>query len=288
MNNKETILKTIKFIELNLTSDINVSDIAKEGYYSLYHFIRLFQNITGISPKKYLHQRRLTESVNRIRNTNEKIIDIAFDFQFNSHEVFSRTFKKNFGINPSNVRKGEVIPNYLMTQAITENYIFQSKKARNYEPDLIELKERYLIGVSYFIKGNLKKIDLSKEWNNFMKEVSLIDNKMNSDQYYQIQYWSENQDLEGINFFIGVEVKSIKEINPQFVIKIIPKGTYLKFIHKGLSRDVGFTYRYIYNEYLPDTNYKLKMPFNFEYYGENYLSPNNEQSESHLFIPVNT
>ncbi|UII77838.1 AraC family transcriptional regulator [Flagellimonas sp. HMM57] len=286
MTNKETILKTIDFIESNLTSDINVSDIAKEGCYSLYHFTRLFQNIAGISPKKYLLQRRLTESVRRLRNSKDKIAAIAFDFQFGSNEVFSRTFRRRFGINPSNVRKGGTIPAYLLTRAITEDFIFQSKKARNQEPDLIELKEKMLVGTSYFIKGNLKKLDLSKEWNSFMKEVDLINNKMIPEYYYQIQYWSENQDLEGLNFFIGVEVNSIKEISPQFVIKTIPKGTYLRVIHQGLSRNVRYTYRYIYNEFLPDTNYKLSKPFNFEYYGENYLSPNDEQSESHLFIPV--
>ncbi len=286
MTNKETILKTIKFIELNLMSDINVSDIAKEGCYSLYHFIRLFQSITGISPKRYLLQRRLTESVHRLRNSDDKVITIAFDYQFSSNEVFSRTFRKHFGINPSKVRKGEAIPAYSLTPAITEEYIFQSKKARNQEPELIELEEKVLVGVSYFVKGSLKELDLSGEWNSFMKEADLINNKSIPECYYQVQYWSENQDLEGMHFFIGAEVTSIKEISPQFVLKPIPKGTYLTFIHKGLSSTVGFTYRYIYHEFLPDTNYKLSQPFNFEYYGKDYLSPNKEQSESHLFIPV--
>ena len=286
MNNKERILETVKFIELNLKSDIKVSDIAKEGCCSLYHFIRLFQSITGISPKKYLLQRRLTESIYQLRNSDEKIISIAFNYQFGSHEVYTRSFQKHFGLSPSKVRKGEVVPTHLLTQSISEQYIFQSKKARNQPPDLVELKEKFLVGVSYFKSGNLKELDLSMEWNTFMKKVHLIVNKTTPEHYYQIQYWSENQDVEGMHFFIGVKVNDIKEVNPQFVIKIIPQGTYLKFIHKGVSRNVGYTYRYIYNEFLPDTDYRLSMPFNFEYYGKDYLSPYKEQSESYLFIPV--
>ena len=286
MNNKERILETIKYIESNLKSDIKVSDIAKEGCCSLYHFIRLFQSITGISPKKYLLQRRLTNSIDLLHNSDEKIINIAFNYQFSSHEVYTRSFQKHFGVTPSKVRKGEVVPSHLLTQPITAEYIFQSKKARNRPPDLVEFEEKKLVGVSYFKSESLKELDLSMEWNNFMKIVHLIVDKTEGEHYYQIQYWSENQDVEGMHFFIGVEVNNIKKVNPQFVIKIIPQGTYLKFIHKGVSKNVGFTYRYIYNEFLPDTNYRLSMPFNFEYYGKNYLSPYNEQSESFLLIPV--
>ncbi len=287
MTNKETILKTIQFIESNLKSDISVADMARESFCSRYHFIRLFQSITGISPKKYLLQRRLTESIYPLQHSDEKIISIAFDYQFSSHEVFTRAFQKHFGVAPSKLRKGETIPAHLLSPAISEEYIFQSKKARNQPPDLVELEEKILVGLSYFVSGSLKGLELSVEWNNFMKMLDLINNKITPERYYQIQYWSESQDMEGMHFFIGIEVENLKNINPQFVIKIIPQGTYLKFIHKGLAKNVGFTYRYIYNEFLPDTDYRLSMPFNFEYCGENYLSPYNEQSESYLFIPVN-
>ena len=285
MNNRKRILESIKYIESNLKSDISVSDMAKAACLSLYHFIRLFQSITGISPKKYLLQRRLTDSVGQLRGSDEKVIGIAFDYQFGSHEVFTRSFQKQFGITPSKVRKGAVIPAPSLTPPITEDFIFQSQKARNQPPDLVELKEKKLVGISYFIR-KLKGLDLSAQWNDFIKMVPLITNKINPEYYYQVQYWSENQELEGMHFFIGVEVQDIKAVNPQFVIKIIPQGTYLKFIHKGLSRNVGYTYRYIYNEFLPDTDYKLSMPFNFEYYGEKCLSPYKEESESELFIPV--
>jgi len=286
MNNKERILGSIRYIESNLKNDISVPDVAKEACCSLYHFIRLFQNIAGISPKKYLLHRRLTDSISSLQSTDQKIIDVAFDYQFGSHEVYTRSFQKKFTTTPSKVRKGEIIPVQLLTPPITKDYIYQSKKARNQAPKLIELTEKIIVGVSYFIKGDLKDLDLTAQWSTFMKAVPLIKNQADPGHCYQIQYWSDDQLEEGMNFFIGTEVKELKEIDPQFVVKIIPQGSYLKFIHKGLSRNVGFTYRYIYNEYLPETDHKLTLPFNFEYYGEDYLSPEKEESESLLFIPV--
>jgi len=286
MTNRERILKTIAFIESNLKKDITISDIAQEAYCSLFHFVRLFKSMTGLSPKKYLLKRRLTESIDALKNSNAKIGAIALDFQFGSHETFTRSFQKHFGTSPSNVSKGEAIPNHLLVQQVSKEYIFQSKEARNKPPELVEFKSTTLVGLSFFISGNLDKLDLTSQWNTFLRNAHLIKNKTNTEQYYQIQYWSENQGVEGMHFFIGAEVKNLNDVSPEFVIKIIPEGSYLKFIHKGLSRNVGFTYRYIYEEFLPETDYHLAKPFNFEYYGENYISPDHEKSESFLYIPI--
>jgi len=242
--------------------------------------------MADISPKKYLLKRRLTESISELSNSDKKVSAIAFDFQFSSNEVFTRAFKKQFKVSPSEVRKGKVIPAHLTTRPISEAFIFQSKKARDQSPEVVELPEKIIVGSSYFIPGDLKNLDLSQHWTAFLKMMDAINNKVEPVHSYQIQFWSEDQMLEGMHFFLGVEVHSIKDLSPEFVVKIIPQGSYLKFIHKGLSKNVGYTYRYIYEEFLPDTEFQLSKPFNFEYYGANYISATNEDSESHLFIPI--
>lgn len=112
-------------------------------------------------------------------------------------------------------------------------------------------------------------------------------------EYKQVQFIVTNFSIgqsinliEGMHFFLGIEVDAIEEVSPELVFKIIPKGKYLKFIHSGLSKNVGFTYRYIYDQFLPDTNHQLSKPFNFEYYGDNYESAESEKSESYIFIPI--
>jgi AraC family transcriptional regulator len=286
MTNKEVILKSIKFIEAHLKSEIDVFSVSREVCYSLYHFIRLFQNITGFSPKNYIQQRRLTETVFELKNTNKKIADIAYDFQFGSPETFSRAFRNHFNINPSEVRKGYSLAALALLKPITPEYIYQSDKLRCEPPELIKLSEKKLVGISFFINDNSKVNDLSKEWGRFINEVHTIKNLKKPECYYQVQFWSEKQDLGGMFFFTGVEVLKIQDTNPLFVIKTIPAGNYLRFIHRGLANKVGYTYKYIYNQFLPDTNYSLIKPFNFEYYGEKCLGPYNENSESEIYIPV--
>jgi AraC family transcriptional regulator len=286
MTNKEIILKSVKFIEDNLKNDISVFDVANDACYSLYHFIRLFQSITRYSPKNYLQQRRLSEAVTELQDSDKRIADIAYEYQFGSPESFTRAFQRMFKQSPSWVRSGNAVTTFPLVRPISAEYIYQSDKIRNKPPDLVELDGTFLVGIAFFIKDNAKITSLAKEWGQFMNEVTGIRNKLTPERYYQVQYWSEDQELGGLYFFIGTEVGNIDEVNPHFVIKTIPKGRYLRFIHKGVANKVGYTYKYIYNQYLPDTDYILSKPFNFELYGEKCLGPDNDQSESEIYIPV--
>jgi len=286
MTNKDIILKSVQFIENNLKKELSVLDMAGSVHYSLYHYIRLFQSITGYSPKTYLQQRRLSEALKELKSTDQKIIEIAFDYQFNSHEAFTRSFKKHFGINPKQIKEGVSYSNLPFVNPIDDDYLYQSKMAGKELPQAAELPQKFLTGISFFLGDDSKINDLSKEWGQFMQEVHTIKNRLQPERFYQVQYWSDEQDLGGLYFFIGVEVSDINEVQPQFVVKIIPNARYLRFIHKGLANKVGYTYKYIYNQFLPETDYKLTKPFNFEYYGEKCLGPNNPESESEIYIPI--
>lgn len=286
MTNKEIIIKAAAFIEANLKNDIDNFRVSQEVCYSLYHFIRLFQSITGFSPKNYIQQRRLTETVYELQNTSKKIADIAYDYQFGSPETFTRAFRKQFNVNPSDIRNGHSLTTLPLVSPITSEYIYLSDKVRCVPPELITLAEKTLVGISFFINDNAEINDLSKEWSRLMNEVHTIKHKTIPERYFQVQYWSEKQELGGLYFFTGIEVLKIEDLNPLFVVKTIPQGKYLRFIHKGFSNKVGYTYKYIYTQFLPDTEYKLTKPFNFEFYGENYKGPFNEQSESEIYIPV--
>jgi len=286
MTNKEVILKAINYIESKLKSEIDVFEVSKEVCYSLYHFTRLFQSITGFSPKSYIQKRRLSEAIYELRDSDKKIADIAYDYQFGSPESFTRAFRRQFNIKPTEIRKAHSIATLPLLKAITPEYIYQSDKLRCEPPELMELSERLLVGISFFIEEDSEINDLSKEWGRFLNEVNTVKNIIKPDRYYQVQYWSDNQDINGLYFFIGVEVSAVEDLNPLFVLKTISAGKYLRFIHKGLANKVGYTYKYIYNQFLPDTDYKLTKPFNFEYYGEKCLGPYNEDSESEIYIPV--
>ena len=91
-----------KYIKEHLQEPITSSDIAKSAGYSQFHAARLFKEETGLSPFEYIRRKRLIESAHALRNgkSKPKVLDIALDFVFDSHEGFTRAFVNAFGITP--------------------------------------------------------------------------------------------------------------------------------------------------------------------------------------------
>lgn len=88
------------YIQAHLQEPITASDLARAAGYSQYHATRMFKSETGLSPFEYIRRERLRSSAHALRNGKPKVIDVALDFVFDSHEGFTRAFSKGFGINP--------------------------------------------------------------------------------------------------------------------------------------------------------------------------------------------
>lgn len=97
----EAVRKGIAFIETNLQHNIGVSDVAAAVSYSQFYFSREFSRHTHISIYDYILRRRISEAYKCLFTSDIKIVDLAFRYGFQSHEVFTRAFHKMFGENPS-------------------------------------------------------------------------------------------------------------------------------------------------------------------------------------------
>lgn len=287
MKNVDVILKAIDYIEENIKEPITIFDISKKFGYSLYHFIRIFQGIVGHTPKDYLQRRRLTQAAKEICDTDRKIIDIAMDYQFLSHENFSRAFRKMIGMSPTELRNKNTIAWIPKLKRISKDNINQYDISKAYEVSIVDLDEVEILGMSTFIGENAENI--TEMWDKFNNILHINSNQnINTNRdYYQLQYWSKEYDLKGFFVMVATSKYDIDASDMTLTSKIIPAGKYLKFTHKGLSRDVYLTYRYIYQTYLPKFNHRLSIPYAFEVYGEKYYGPNDENSESHIYIPIN-
>ncbi len=89
-----------KFISEHLHESITASDVAKVAGYSQYHAARVFKAETGLTPFEYIRQQRLTASARALRSGKHKVLDVALDFVFDTHEGFTRAFTNGFGISP--------------------------------------------------------------------------------------------------------------------------------------------------------------------------------------------
>ena len=285
MNNRELIYKSIDMIEDSLHSEMSIQELSEKLGFSVYYFIRLFKGITGDSPKSYMQKRKLTEAALELMNNDRKVIETAFDYGFGNHETFTRAFQKQFGILPNKIKTGEKPAAANMFRRLNRERLEHIRHQPVSKPELIESEPLCLVGMPLYYNEDMLE-DLSAPWNMFINNVETITARVIPEKYYQVQYWFPNQDYGSINFFIAVEVQRLSNIPIQFTGKTLPAQKYLKFQHKGLASKVGLTYEYIYNTYLPETDYKLPHLFNFEYYPADHNDPYDENSMSEIFIPV--
>lgn len=123
MNRRRSICRALDFIDANIGSSFGINDLAAHIGYSVPQLIRLFNNYAKISPMRYVNISRIIKSAQLLRNTDSRIIDIAFECGFESIEVFERSFKRYFGITASEYRLGNQIepsPFYLSEQIYYE------------------------------------------------------------------------------------------------------------------------------------------------------------------------
>ena len=285
MNNRQIIYESLNLIEDNLRKEISVQEVADRLGFSVYYFIRLFKGITGYSPKSYINGRKITEAIRDLRDGGSKVIDTAFDFGFGSPESFSRAFIKQVGFSPKQLQNGMIPETDSLVPALTAERLEFFRNRPQQEPELIDFGPLYLIGMPLYYNEEMPD-DLSDPWNAFINNRDVIQHRLMPEKYYQVQYWLPNRDYNSIFFFIALEVERFGEIPMQFSAKTLPAQKYLRFYHKGLSNKVGLTYQYIYNTYLPETEYKLPHLFNFEYYPPDHRGPYDEESVSEIYIPV--
>lgn len=286
MNNHSLVYEAINKMENHLRSTLTVTEVAEQIGFSSYYFSHLFKAVTGISPSVYLGQRKLADSVELLMTTDKKIIDIAFIFGYSSSEEFSRAFSKNFKQTPTEVRKQGLKKGELMMRRLNENHTLAKSLKPFRTPELVSMDDLYLAGISFYFDFSIGKNDLYEQWTNLTTHLEHIPYVPDSPSFYQMQMWFEEQSAETIYFYIAVGVDKEGELPIQMSYKKIPKGKYLRFYHKGLANQVGETYQYIYEEWLPRTEYKLAHHFNFEYYGDENLGPYNPESITEIYIPV--
>jgi AraC family transcriptional regulator len=198
-------------------------------------FQRIFGYITGISLNEYVRRRRLTLAGHDIRNSSEKIIDIAMKYGFNSHAAFTRAFKEHHKVSPTSVRKaGERLHDYPRT-SFTNIRIVGGKRI------MAELKKiEYVEFGARKIVGRMKMTSFQKAgeecWGAAFKEGVLdrIQQQMDTwickdlDDYIGLGHMSKFEGNDRFQYIIGKFVEPDAPVPEALDAEHIPAGTVAK------------------------------------------------------------
>ena len=118
----EQIQKTIEHIENHLGEEINIENLARIASLSPFYYQRLFRRLVKKPVAEYVKLRRLAKATETLLQKDRRILDIALDLGFSSHEHFSRTFKETFGLTPDDYRKDPITLNRMTKPELLLNY----------------------------------------------------------------------------------------------------------------------------------------------------------------------
>lgn len=277
MNMIDSFNKTISYIEATLEDEIEEKTILRLSGYSYAMFSRIFSILTETTLAEYIRSRKLTKAAFALRESKEKVIDIALQYGYDSPDSFSAAFKNFHGSTPSEVRKGKpfkVVSLIQLSLSITGG--------KNMDISIQKKPAFTVAGIK------LNAIDTSLCNSAWDKLYSLSPHealaRLGNGQSYGMCF--DIKDCNSINYMAcydvtdreaaeraGLEIVEIPE-NEYAVAKL--KGPVPECIHQG--------WKYLMEVFFPEQGYMHSGAPDFEVYGDGDIQA--KDYEMALWVPV--
>lgn len=292
LNYSEVISQCIEFIEENIKSDLTPDLIANKCGYSTFHFYRIFNISQGMSLMEYVKKRRLSLSATKLFAGN-RIIDIALEYGFDTHNGFTKAFKKEYGFSPSQYIKR--MEGYYSKKSIY--------KIGGYIMNPVIVKKSAFKVAGYGIKtdissGNFTK-DVASFWSNYNGEN--LESKMyeilEPEKHGEVGVCIPSNDQNGdAIYLLGVIVNDFEGVTDDMITVDIPEATYAVFTtppvdttndkeQKEFAQIIRETWKYIFEKWFKDSRYIFdEEKIDFEFYDERCHSRKDTVME--IYVPV--
>lgn len=155
------------------------------------------------------------------------------------------------------------------------------------EPRVEILKEKKLIGKRMVMSlSDNKTGDL---WRSFMPGRKEIKNNLGTELYsmqmYDDLYFDNFNPTTEFEKWACIEVTDFNTVPDEMEAVILKGGLYAIFLHKGAASTGSKTFKYIFETWLPNSNYLLDNRPHFEILGAKYKNEDPD-SEEEVWIPI--
>jgi AraC family transcriptional regulator len=282
----ESLQKAIEYMEEHLFDDITVESIAHQANASTFHFQRTFSILTDITVADYLRQRRLTLAAEELIRTDNKIIDFAYKYGYDTPEAFSKAFRKQHGVSPRDARKG--LGKLQSYNRLSIQVSLKGADPMNYRIverdgfEVVGIKREFQLGHS---EENI--VGIPKFWDEVNTDgtCDLLSTLINGELKGILGLCVDTSDLESkvMDYWVAVEHKG--DVPKQFERLEIPTSKWAVFeVHGAMPHAMQDAWKKIFSEWFPSSGYKHAGTPDLEVYtGGNPSSPD---YYSEIWIPV--
>lgn len=156
MDYVEIIQQSLDYIEQHLTAAITVGELASDANFSVYHYHRLFTEAVGMPVGRYITRRRLLWAIYEAC-CGKKIVDAALRYGFDTAAGFSKAFRKEFGISPSQYIRRYPAHRPRRIQLGTEEHIMLSKEKLKWVLTHWNMQDETICSITYEASGEVNE-----------------------------------------------------------------------------------------------------------------------------------
>lgn len=265
MNYIRSLQLAIMYMEEHILEPITYNEVAKHVCMSSFNFHRTFSLVTGVNVKEYMRNRRLSLAGQELLKKDNKVIDIALKYGYESPESFTKAFSRFHGITPKMAKHYGKYLNMYDPLVITIN--IQGGKKMEYR-----IEERN--GISLLVKKEKFKNEIVEDVNN--TEISdFWDACIRQGVLKELFKYSSNQDTYGVcapisknsgYFTYGIGIAYSGDAIPEGYEKWqLTHATWAVFICPTKDA-INSVWQKIFNEFIPNSHYEIANETDFEFY----------------------
>lgn len=280
------IQNAINYIEEHLIEEIDYEIVAKEAACSSFYFQRIFSILCGMTLGDYIRNRRLTLAGNELSAADDKVIDIALKYGYESPESFTRAFLRFHGVTPSEAKKdGSKLKSFSRLSVkitLSGGNIMDYKIIEKKAFDIIEKVETHSVEDS----ANAKSIP--EFWSRSHQDgtvKTLMNVTTDRTFIFGVCYGNLPENAKTFDYSIAATYAKDAVVPEGFRRNTIPARTWAVFECKGaMPNAIQDLWHKIVSEFFPTSIYKPTYEMDIEAYSEGNMGDPDYYSE--IWIPV--
>lgn len=279
----QSLQQAIDYMEEHLLEPITYEDVAKHLYTSSYNFHRTFSLVTGMTANEYIRNRRLSLAGQEISASDEKVIDIALKYGYDSPESFTKAFRRFHGVTPNVARRAGVRLksfNRLLIKIKLEGGNGMDYRIEKREPFKLLAKVRQFRNEIIKEEGNN---DIADFWKACSVDGSLRTlQKITKRNDFYGACAPVSDECSHFDYGIGMEFDG-GDAPEGFSVWEVKPTLWAVFKCVGDTPEcIGETWGRIFTEFLPSSEYKMLDETDFELYKDD----DNNDCFCEIWIPV--
>lgn len=254
------IENALRYIEENLSGELTVDRIAEKVNISPFYFQKGFSMLCGYSVGEYIRMRRLSVAGSELVTSDNKVIDLALKYGYDSPDSFTKAFTRFHGSTPTDVRrKGALLKSFAPLHI---KIILDGGNTMEYR---VEEKPAFrVMGVSKIFSYETANADIPQYWDEIHVQAAVKP----VEGMYGICF-DEEMGGNRFRYMIADDLEEGEAGEKNLETYEVPRHTWAIFPCRGaMPLSLQEVNRRIFSEWLPASNYEIAEGYNIEYYSD--------------------